>query len=40
MIEKQSDNVENLEENVSEEVNKNEDSSVIENETSEDKTET
>ena len=37
MIEKQSDNVENLEENVSEEVNKNEDSSVIENQTSEDK---
>ena len=36
MIEKQSDNVENLEENVSEEVNKNEDSSVIENQTSED----
>ena len=37
MIEKQSDNVENLEENVSEEVNKNEDSSVIENQTSENK---
>ena len=37
MIEKQSDNVENLEENVSEEVNKNENSSVIENQTSEDK---
>ena len=37
MIEKQSDNDENLEENVSEEVNKNEDSSVIENQTSEDK---
>ena len=37
MIEKQSDNVENLEENVSEEVNKNEDSSVIENQASEDK---
>ena len=37
MIEKQSDNVENLEENVSDEVNKNEDSSVIENQTSEDK---
>ena len=37
MIEKQSDDVENLEENVSEEVNKNEDSSVIENQTSEDK---
>ena len=37
MIEKQSDNVENLEENVSEEVNKNQDSSVIENQTSEDK---
>ena len=37
MIEKQSDNVENLEENVSEEVNKNEDSSVIENQTSQDK---
>ena len=37
MIEKQSDNVENLEDNVSEEVNKNEDSSVIENQTSEDK---
>ena len=37
MIEKQSDNIENLEENVSEEVNKNEDSSVIENQTSEDK---
>ena len=36
MIEKQSDNVENLEENVSEEVNKNENSSVIENQTSED----
>ena len=36
MIEKQSDNVENLEDNVSEEVNKNEDSSVIENQTSED----
>ena len=37
MIEKQSDNVENLEENVSEEVDKNEDPSVIENQTSEDK---
>ena len=37
MIEKQSDNVENLEDNVSEEINKNEDSSVIENQTSEDK---
>ena len=37
MIEKQSDNVENLEENVSEEDNRNEDSSVIENQTSEDK---
>ena len=37
MIDKQSDNVENLEENVSEEVNKNEDSSEIENQTSEDK---
>ncbi len=37
MIEKQSDNVENLEDNVSEEVNKNEDSSVIENQTTEDK---
>ena len=37
MIEKQSDNFENLEKNVSEEVNKNEDSSVIENQTSEDK---
>ena len=37
MIEKQSDNVENLEDNVSEEVKKNEDSSVIENQTSEDK---
>lgn len=37
MIEKQSDNVENLEDNVSQEVNKNEDSSVIENQTSEDK---
>ena len=37
MIEKQSDNVENLKDNVSEEVNKNEDSSVIENQTSEDK---
>ena len=37
MIEKQSDDVENLKENVSEEVNKNEDSSVIENQTSEDK---
>ncbi len=37
MIEKQSDNVENLEDNVSEEVNNNEDSSVIENQTSEDK---
>ena len=37
MIEKQSDNVENLEDDVSEEVNKNEDSSVIENQTSEDK---
>ena len=37
MIEKQSDNVENLEEIVSEEVNKNQDSSVIENQTSEDK---
>ena len=36
MIEKQSDNVDNLEENVSEEVNKNEHSSVIENQTSED----
>ena len=36
MIEKQSDNVENLEENVSEEVNKIENSSVIENQTSED----
>ena len=37
MIEKQSDNVENLEDNVSEEVNKNEDSSMIENQASEDK---
>ena len=37
MIEKQSDNIENLEDNVSEEVNNNEDSSVIENQTSEDK---
>ena len=37
MIEKQSDDVENLEENVSEEVNKNEDSSVTENQVSEDK---
>ena len=37
MIEKQSDNFDNQEENVSEEVNKNEDSSVIENQTSEDK---
>ena len=37
MIEKQSDNVENLEDNVSDEVNKNEDPSVIENQTSEDK---
>ena len=37
MIEKQSDNVENLEENVSEEIDKNEDSSLIENQTSEDK---
>ena len=37
MIEKQSDNVENLDENVSEEVNKNEDSSVTENQVSEDK---
>ena len=37
MIEKQSDNVENLEENVSEVIDKNEDSSVIENQTSEDK---
>ncbi len=37
MIEKQSDNVENLEDNVSEEINKNEDSSVIENQISEDK---
>ena len=37
MIEKQSDNVENLEENVSDEVNKNEDSSEIENQITEDK---
>ncbi len=37
MIEKQSDNVENLEDNVPEEVNNNEDSSVIEDQTSEDK---
>ena len=37
MIEKQSDNLDNLEGNVSEEVNKNEDSSIIENQTSEDK---
>ena len=36
MIEKQSDNVENLEENVSEDININEDSSVIENQSSED----
>ena len=35
MIEKQSENIENLEENVSEEVNINEDSSVIENKISE-----
>ena len=37
MIEKQSDNVENLEENVSEESNINQDSSVIEEQTNEDK---
>ena len=37
MIEKQSDNVENLEDNVSEEANKSDDPSVIENQTSEDK---
>ena len=37
MIEKQSDNVENLKENVSEEVNLDEDSSVIEDQTKEDK---
>ncbi len=37
MIEKQSDNVENLEENVSEEVNINEDSSVIKDKSNEDK---
>ena len=37
MIEKQSDNVESLEENVSEDLNINEDSSVIENQISDDK---
>ena len=37
MIEKESDNVENLEDHVSEEVKINEDSSVIENKISEDK---
>ena len=37
MIEKQSDNFENPEENVSEDVNENEDSPIIENQTSEDK---